>query len=164
MVLSVEFTAYATLLSEKWDSIRAEDRRLVEFLHSNVEMIQGLPDDIVRDHVWPLLHLALITDAGNDVDTVENIKFLLSLMGFNKKWHQIVSSCIMFGVLRMMQAEFLELQNPLTDNDGMRFVQRLMDSFPNMHLLGSLDLDDLAEFWVNWSEWDLLDRAFLCWS
>ncbi|CAM6096626.1 unnamed protein product [Calypogeia fissa] len=160
MTLLREFTAYATSLSAKWDLIRAEQMNLIESSRQRTRLIEGLPDDIVRDYIWHVLHSRLISDAPTDDDTIENVKLLLSLAGFNVKWNLMVTNSSMYRVLRMTQAEFSGLGNPLNDEDGMRFARRLMDSFPNMHLLGCLSPEDLEEFQVKWIEWDLLDHVY----
>ncbi|CAM6093901.1 unnamed protein product [Calypogeia fissa] len=152
MTLLTEFTSYATSLSAKWDLIRAEQNGLVESSRQRTRLIEGLPDDIVRDYIWPVLHSKLIEDARTYDEAAENVRLLLRLAGFNLKWRQMVTYSSMYGIVRMMRAKFSELGNPLADDDGMRFVRRLMDSFPNMHLLGCLSPEDLDEFWVKWIE------------
>ncbi|CAM6125138.1 unnamed protein product [Calypogeia fissa] len=160
MTLLSDFTSYAISLFAKWDLIRAEQMELIECSRQRIRLIEALPDDIVRDYIWPVLHSKLISDAETDDAIVENVKFLLSLSEFNEKWRLMVKNSSMYGVLRMMRADFAEFENPLTDNDGMRFLRRLMDSFPNMHLLGCLSREDLEEFRVKWIEWDLLDHVY----
>ncbi|CAM6113981.1 unnamed protein product [Calypogeia fissa] len=130
MTLLTEFTAYATSLSAKSDLIRAEQMNLIESSRQRTRLIEGLPDDIVRDFIWPVLHSRLISDAPTDDDTIENFRLLLSLAGINVKWNVMVTNSSMYGVLRMTQGEFSGLGNPLNDKDGMRFTRRLMDSFP----------------------------------
>ncbi|CAM6093806.1 unnamed protein product [Calypogeia fissa] len=152
--------AYATRLSAKWDSIRVEQRQLMESLRENVRLIQGLPDDIVRDYVWPALHASLCSTPRNDDEARENVRLLLSLRSFNPKWRQLVTFNAMFGVLRMLLTEFREIQNPLADDDGMTFFHLRMDSFPNMHVLGCLQSDNLEEFCVKWNDWERLDRVY----
>ncbi|CAM6093794.1 unnamed protein product [Calypogeia fissa] len=160
MAPTSDVTAYAIDLSAKWDSIRVEQRQLTESLRDNVRLIQGLPNDIVRDYLWPALHASLRSSGTNDDETRENVRLLLSLRSFNPKWRQLVTFNAMFGVLRMLLAEFNEIQNPLADDDGMTFFHLRMDSFLNIHLLGCLQSDDLEEFRVKWNDWELLDRAF----
>ncbi|CAM6105433.1 unnamed protein product [Calypogeia fissa] len=155
-----DFTPYATSLSEKWDLIRAEQRELIESSRQRTRLIEGLPDEIVRDYIWPVLHSKLIEDAGTADGVAENVRFLLSLLGFNVKLRLMVAYSSMCGVLRMMRAEFSEFENPMSDDDGMRFLRRLMDSFPNMHLLGHLSREHLDEFRVKWIEWDLHDHVY----
>ncbi|CAM6082148.1 unnamed protein product [Calypogeia fissa] len=158
MVPNVELSRYATRFSEKWDSVRADRRTLIHSLQDNLRLMHGLPDDIVRDYIWPVLHERLISKARTDDETRENIRFLLSLMSFNKKWRHLVTGSSFFGIIWMMRVEFLQFRNLLTEDEGIAFVRQLMGSFPNMHLLGSLESTDLDEFWIQWTGWDLFDR------
>ncbi|CAM6094434.1 unnamed protein product [Calypogeia fissa] len=132
----------------------------MESLRDNVRLIEGLPDDLVRDYVWPALHASLCSSGGNDDEARENVRLLLSLRSFNPKWRKLMTFSAMFGVLRMLIAEFNKIPNPLADDDGMTFFHLRMDSFPNIHLLGCVESDDLEEFRLKWNDWELLDRAF----
>ncbi|CAM6096670.1 unnamed protein product [Calypogeia fissa] len=113
MTLLFDFTSYAISLSAKWDLIRAEQMELIESSRQRTRLIEALPDDIVRDYIRPVLHSKLISEAGTDDGTVENVKFLLSLVGFNAKWHLMVTNSSMYGVLRMMRAEFSKFETLL---------------------------------------------------
>ncbi|CAM6096684.1 unnamed protein product [Calypogeia fissa] len=132
----------------------------MESLRDNVRLIQGLPDDLVQDYVWPALHASLCSSRGNDDEARENVRLLLNLRSFNPKWRNLVTFSAMFGVLRMLLVEFSKIQNPMVDDDGMTFFHLRMDSFPNIHLLGCLESDDLEEFCLKWNDWELLDQAF----
>ncbi|CAM6091088.1 unnamed protein product [Calypogeia fissa] len=132
----------------------------MESMRDNVKLIEGLPDDLVRDYVWHALHASLCSSGGNDDEARENVRLLLSLRIFNPKQQKLVTFSAMFGVLRMLLAEFSKIQNPLADNDEMAFFHLRMDSFPNIHLLGCLESDDLEEFCLKWNDWELLNRAF----
>ncbi|CAM6093793.1 unnamed protein product [Calypogeia fissa] len=157
-------TAYARVMSDKWDLVREKEKQLIESLSDNPPLLEGLPDDIVRNYIWPKLHNNILSSANTDADTLENIRLLFGLRSSNEKWRQVVNSSAMFGILKMLLLEFPEYGNPLTDPDGMIFFRRSIRSFAGVHVLGPLESEDLDQYRVNWNEYEPGERAFFMWE
>ncbi len=116
-------------------------------------LIEGLPDDIVENHVWPLVRKTIEDQEDRPTVLLGNIQDTLSLSSASKKWRYLVTTSKVWAVFRFLQENHSDVRDPFGPVVTIpRYFRVGLAMCPPIDVLARFPLFDLVNFineWVN---------------
>ncbi len=93
-----KLTHFQSIRAKILEDIRVEKERTWS-LENGGALIEGLPDDIVENNVWPLIRKTIEDQEDRPTVTLGNIRDTLSLSSASKKWRYLVTTSKVWAVI-----------------------------------------------------------------
>lgn len=150
-------------LTRRQEEFRAEwlqiseraNQSVIQMLSSDIEILPGLPNDLVLNHIWPRLRKDIenVVDVSLD-DVPSRMKDQCSIAGTSKYWRCLITMCASWTAIKLLQQGGQIFGSRII---MARYYRRHLRHLPPIDAFSQMDLHKVAACVTTWEHYDSIE-------